>query len=106
MIQDILDPRSYDHKQIKLSSNDRTYHYVDVPPSNQTAKDVPVVLLLHGFPDLWYGWRYQIQGLANAGFRVIVPSQMGYATTVTGPNSKLDLHTELHAGEANRDLGL
>lgn len=38
----------------------------------------PVVVLLHGFPEFWYGWRRQIEPLANAGFRVIVPDQRGY----------------------------
>jgi epoxide hydrolase 4 len=37
-----------------------------------------VVVLLHGFPEFWYGWRKQIEPLANAGFRVIVPDQRGY----------------------------
>jgi epoxide hydrolase 4 len=41
-------------------------------------KDGPVVLLLHGFPEFWYGWRGQIEALAAAGFRVIVPDQRGY----------------------------
>ncbi|MGQ7791232.1 alpha/beta fold hydrolase [Faunimonas sp. B44] len=38
----------------------------------------PVVVLLHGFPEFWYGWRKQIGPLAQAGFRVIVPDQRGY----------------------------
>ena len=37
-----------------------------------------VVVLLHGFPEFWYGWRKQIEPLAAAGFRVIVPDQRGY----------------------------
>jgi pimeloyl-ACP methyl ester carboxylesterase len=41
-------------------------------------KDGPVVVLLHGFPEFWYGWRRQIQQLAAAGFRVIAPDQRGY----------------------------
>jgi epoxide hydrolase 4 len=41
-------------------------------------QDGPVVLLLHGFPEFWYGWRRQIEPLAAAGFRVIVPDQRGY----------------------------
>ena len=41
----------------------------------------PPVVLLHGFPDLWYGWRRQIGPLAAAGFRVIVPDQRGYNTS-------------------------
>lgn len=36
------------------------------------------VLLLHGFPEFWYGWRKQIPALADAGYRVIVPDQRGY----------------------------
>jgi epoxide hydrolase 4 len=41
-------------------------------------KDGPVAVLLHGFPEFWYGWRKQIEPLAAAGFRVIVPDQRGY----------------------------
>jgi pimeloyl-ACP methyl ester carboxylesterase len=41
-------------------------------------KDGPVVVLLHGFPEFWYGWHRQIEPLAAAGFRVIAPDQRGY----------------------------
>jgi epoxide hydrolase 4 len=41
-------------------------------------KDGPVVVLLHGFPEFWYGWHNQIEPLAATGFRVIVPDQRGY----------------------------
>jgi pimeloyl-ACP methyl ester carboxylesterase len=40
--------------------------------------DGPVVILLHGFPEFWYGWRQQIPALAAAGFRVWAPDQRGY----------------------------
>jgi epoxide hydrolase 4 len=36
------------------------------------------VMLLHGFPEFWWGWRKQIQPLADAGYRVIVPDMRGY----------------------------
>jgi pimeloyl-ACP methyl ester carboxylesterase len=42
------------------------------------AKDGPVVVLLHGFPEFWYSWHKQIDPLADAGFRVIVLDQRGY----------------------------
>jgi pimeloyl-ACP methyl ester carboxylesterase len=42
------------------------------------AGDRPLVVLLHGFPEFWYGWRHQIEPLAGAGFRVLVPDQRGY----------------------------
>jgi pimeloyl-ACP methyl ester carboxylesterase len=40
--------------------------------------DGPPVILLHGFPEFWYGWRHQIGPLAAAGFRVVAPDQRGY----------------------------
>ena len=38
----------------------------------------PLVILLHGFPEFWYAWRYQIPVLAAAGYRVIALDQRGY----------------------------
>lgn len=38
----------------------------------------PLVVLLHGFPEFWYGWRHQIAPLAEAGFRVVAPDMRGY----------------------------
>jgi pimeloyl-ACP methyl ester carboxylesterase len=37
-----------------------------------------LVILLHGFPEFWYGWRRQIPHLATAGYRVWAPDQRGY----------------------------
>ena len=37
-----------------------------------------LVILLHGFPEFWYGWRRQIPFLASAGYRVWAPDQRGY----------------------------
>ena len=50
---------------------DQRLHYVE-------AGDGPLVVLLHGFPEFWYGWRLQIQPLAAAGFRVVAPDTRGY----------------------------
>ncbi|MDA8652105.1 alpha/beta hydrolase [Porticoccaceae bacterium] len=38
---------------------------------------VPIVLC-HGWPELAYSWRYQLQPLVDAGFHCIVPNQRGY----------------------------
>ncbi|HET6971350.1 MAG TPA: alpha/beta hydrolase [Phenylobacterium sp.] len=40
--------------------------------------DGPLVVLLHGFPEFWFGWREHIGPLAEAGFRVVAPDQRGY----------------------------
>jgi pimeloyl-ACP methyl ester carboxylesterase len=41
-------------------------------------EDGPLVVLLHGFPEFWYGWRNQLGPLAQAGYRVLAPDQRGY----------------------------
>jgi pimeloyl-ACP methyl ester carboxylesterase len=38
----------------------------------------PLVVLLHGFPEFWWSWRYQIPALAAAGFHVVAPDLRGY----------------------------
>ena len=50
---------------------DQRLHYVE-------AGDGPLIVLLHGFPEFWYGWRLQIQPLAAAGYRVVAPDMRGY----------------------------
>jgi pimeloyl-ACP methyl ester carboxylesterase len=46
----------------------------------------PLVVLLHGFPEMWWSWRYQIEALSGAGYRVVAPDLRGYnETDTTGP---------------------
>jgi len=56
-----------------IETNGIKLHVVQAGPQS----GVPVVLL-HGFPEFWYGWRKQIPALVEAGCRVIVPDQRGY----------------------------
>lgn len=49
----------------------------------------PVLLLLHGFPELAYSWRKVMMPLAEAGFHVIAPDQRGYGAT-TGADTRYD----------------
>jgi pimeloyl-ACP methyl ester carboxylesterase len=41
----------------------------------------PVVVLLHGFPELAYSWRHQVPALVEAGYRVIALDQRGYGSS-------------------------
>ncbi|HEY3071905.1 MAG TPA: alpha/beta fold hydrolase, partial [Candidatus Limnocylindrales bacterium] len=50
---------------------DQSLHYVE-------AGEGPLIVLLHGFPEFWFGWRLQIEPLVAAGFRVVAPDTRGY----------------------------
>jgi pimeloyl-ACP methyl ester carboxylesterase len=58
---------------LRLRTDGITLHAVAAGPV-----DGPLVLLLHGFPEFWWGWRRQIGPLAAAGLRVVAPDQRGY----------------------------
>jgi len=45
----------------------------------------PLVLLCHGWPELWYSWRHQLVALAAAGFRAVAPDMRGFGRT-TAPD--------------------
>ena len=49
----------------------------------------PLVLLLHGFPELAYSWRKVVLPLAAAGYHVVAPDQRGYGRT-TGWDARYD----------------
>lgn len=46
----------------------------------------PAVILLHGFPEIAYSWRFQLPALAQAGYRAIAPDQRGYGQSGRPPN--------------------
>ena len=56
-----------------VETNGIRLHVVQAGP-----EDGPLVILLHGFPEFWYGWRQQILHLATAGYRIWAPDQRGY----------------------------
>lgn len=75
-----LDGVPVEHRRIALATSG-----VHGPLSLHVAlagpPDGAPVILLHGFPEFWVGWRHQIPALARAGYRVIVPDQRGYAAS-------------------------
>lgn len=62
----------WQHREIL--TNDLRMHYV-------TQGTGPLVVLLHGFPEFWYSWRWQIPFLAEQGYRVVAPDLRGYNRT-------------------------
>ena len=43
--------------------------------------DGPLVLMLHGFPELSHSWRHQVAALSAAGYRAVAPDMRGYGET-------------------------
>ncbi len=41
----------------------------------------PLVLCLHGFPECWASWRYQLPALAQSGYHAVAPDLRGYGET-------------------------
>lgn len=60
-------------EHIFVETNGITLHVAQKGP-----QDGDLILLLHGFPEFWYGWHKQIDYLASQGFRVWAPDQRGY----------------------------
>ncbi len=60
------------------SVNNVNLHVVEAGP-----EDGPLLVLLHGFPEFWWGWRHQISPFADAGYHVVVPDMRGYNTSET-----------------------
>lgn len=60
----------------------------------------PVVVFLHGFPEIWYSWRHQMIAVAEAGFRAIAPDFRGYGLSELPMNPEKttfrDLVDDLH----------
>jgi pimeloyl-ACP methyl ester carboxylesterase len=55
----------------------------------------PLVILLHGFPELAFSWRRVLPALAEAGFWAVAPDQRGYGET-TGWDARYEPNCNLH----------
>ncbi|XP_031097183.1 uncharacterized protein LOC116001445 [Ipomoea triloba] len=56
----------------------------------------PLVLLIHGFPELWYSWRHQILFLAAQGYRAVAPDLHEFGDTTGAPNDDPSKFTVFH----------
>lgn len=65
-----------EHLPVKVAN--RHVNHVTLEVAQAGPASGPLVILLHGFPDLWQGWHLQMSHLTAAGFRVLAPNQRGY----------------------------
>ncbi len=56
----------------------RTINGIRLHVVQQGPADGELVILLHGFPEYWHGWRKQMDELAGQGYLVWAPDQRGY----------------------------
>ncbi|KAF8155596.1 alpha/beta-hydrolase [Crassisporium funariophilum] len=66
-----------------IAVNDLDMYILEAsPPSNPSTKP-PLVLLLHGFPEMAYSWRKVMVPLSKRGYLVVAPDQRGFGQTRT-----------------------
>jgi|ERR1041385_1370169 pimeloyl-ACP methyl ester carboxylesterase len=71
----------------KIVANGIHLHFVE-------QGEGPPIVLLHGFPELWYSWRHQLAALSAAGFRAVAVDMRGYGQS-DRPEA-IDQYTLLH----------
>ncbi|TVY28570.1 Epoxide hydrolase A [Lachnellula hyalina] len=74
-----------------LPSHDLTYHVLSAGVPSK-----PLLLCLHGFPELAFSWRKIMPQLASDGYHVVAYDQRGYGRTTgwdTRPFDQVDLNT-------------
>ncbi|MEV4126858.1 alpha/beta hydrolase [Nocardia sp. NPDC049707] len=65
-----------------VHANGIRFHVVEAAPDRP---DAPLVVLLHGFADLWWSWRHQLTGLAELGYRAVAVDLRGYGDSDKPP---------------------
>src|SRR6266581_4668938 len=54
----------------------------------------PLVILMHGFPELAVSWRHQLGPIADAGYRAVAPDMRGYGASSAPPRP--DAYSQFH----------
>jgi pimeloyl-ACP methyl ester carboxylesterase len=60
-----------DIKHSSVNSNGIRIHFAECGTG-------PLVIFVHGFPESWYSWRYQLPAIAAAGYRAVAIDVRGY----------------------------
>ncbi|KAI9733763.1 MAG: hypothetical protein M1818_007177 [Claussenomyces sp. TS43310] len=95
MAHDKLSPNDARAQHKTSTLNGQEYHYLLAEPASQPAR--ATIFLIHGFPDLAFGWRYTVPALLRLNLRVVVPDMMGYGDSA-GPRG-LEFYTLKRAAD-------
>ena len=84
-------PPTLSERQITNDASELSYHIIEAGSAGR-----PLMLLLHGFPEIAYSWRKVMPGFADAGYYVVAVDQRGYGRTTgwdTSSFEDVDLRT-------------
>lgn len=81
----LLLPAGLREGQIRSEASDLSYHVIEAG-----EKGKPLIILLHGFPELAYSWRGIMPALAQEGFYVAAFDQRGFGRTTGWDTSNFD----------------
>jgi len=82
-------PPGLSERYITHDASELTFHIIEAGSVTQ-----PMILLVHGFPEIAYSWRKIMPSLASAGYYVVAVDQRGYGRTTgwdTGDFEHVDL---------------
>ena len=68
----LQDPKLGEHKYIRTQNGIRLHFVQKGDPAN------PLMLFLHGFPEFWYSWRYQMDYFSSRGYFCVSMDLRGY----------------------------
>ncbi|PGH31744.1 microsomal epoxide hydrolase [[Emmonsia] crescens] len=72
-------PQGVSSRQIDTSPIGLSFHILEAGCTPD--RDRPLIVLLHGFPEIAFAWRKVMPLLADAGYYVVAPDQRGYGRT-------------------------
>ncbi|CAN1318857.1 Epoxide hydrolase A [Linum perenne] len=78
----------------QITHRNLTLNGINIHVAESGPEDGPVILFIHGFPQLWYCWRHQMTAMASLGYRTVAPDLRGFGDTDAPPDP--ESYTALH----------
>jgi dipeptidyl aminopeptidase/acylaminoacyl peptidase len=82
-------PSGITSRFVDTSPHSLNFHILEAGHSPDQSR--PLILLVHGFPELAYSWRHTMPLLASAGYYVVAFDQRGYVSYLISPEQVLVL---------------
>ena len=76
-----------------VETNALNFHVLESVPKTSVNERPPLILCVHGFPELAYSWRYILPRLAEKGYYAVAFDQRGYGRTHSPDLKSIPGHT-------------